>query len=176
MLAALFGNVEVNWDLNIACSLDDYKTSAIYIYLEPIYEALINHRGFDNFVKSKKLPRVDYFIPDNNLIIEFDESQHFTRPRDIALNLYPNNLDIGYSVERWQTLCQKFDKHDNEPPYRDEQRAWYDTLRDFSPVILGIGQIVRLHSRDEIWCELDPEKECDMKSFKQRIFNRVIKC
>jgi len=167
LLAALFGGVEVNWDLNIACRLDDYKNSKFYGDLEQIYAALLKHRGFDNFVKSKKLPRVDFFIPDQNVIVEFDESQHFTKPRDIALSLYPKNQDVGYSVERWRTLCQQLNKRDNDPPYRDEQRAWYDTLRDFAPSLLGSGQIVRLYSRDQIWCALNPESEADLKSLSR---------
>jgi hypothetical protein len=28
-------------------------------------------------------------------------------------------------------LCEEINAKDNYPPYRDEQRAWYDTLRDF---------------------------------------------
>lgn len=170
LLDALFGNVEVNWDLNIGCKLEDYKDRKFYSELEIIHKALVQHRRFDNFIKSKKLPRVDFFIPGKNIIVEFDESQHFTTPRAITLSLYPKNQSVGYSVERWRTLCQKLDKRDNDPPYRDEQRAWYDTLRDFAPSILGSGRIVRLYSRDKIWCELNPDNTTDLEFFKQAIF------
>ena len=64
-----------------------YRDTSLNDVLGPIYHALQNHRGFDNFVRSKKLPRVDFFIPGRSLIIEFDESQHFTKPRYVALHL-----------------------------------------------------------------------------------------
>ena len=177
LLAALFGVVEVNWDLNIACRLDDYKNTKFYGALESIHTALQKHRGFDNFVMSKKLPRVDFFIPERNCIVEFDESQHFTKTRDIALSLYPIDQDVGFSVVRWRALCQKLNKRDNDPPYRDEQRAWYDTLRDFAPKLIGTGQIVRLYSRDQIWCALNPESKTDLMIFEQFVLtNRGDQC
>ena len=70
-------------------------------------------------------------------------TQHFTKPREIALGLYPQNIPYGFSVERWRKLCESLDKRDNDPPYRDEQRAWYDTLRDFAPqIVWGKGKTI----------------------------------
>jgi len=171
LLFALFGQVEVNWDLDLPCQLEDYKNTDLYDTLEPIHKALQKHRGFAHFVKSKKLPRVDFFIPDRKLIIEFDESQHFTKPRDIALGLYPYRRRFGFSVERWRTLCQELDKRDNDPPYRDEQRAWYDTIKDFSPILTGAGQTIRLYSLDLVWCSLNSDTESDLRAFEQIIIN-----
>lgn len=150
MLFALFGQVEVNKDLDLPCRLEDYTNTDSYDSLRTIHEALQKHRGFDHFVKRKKLPRVDFFIPDQKLIVEFDESQHFTKQRDITLSLYPHEKEFVFSIDRWRTLCQELDKRDNYPPYRDEQRAWYDTLRDFAPIITMSGQTVRLFSRDMV--------------------------
>jgi hypothetical protein len=113
------------------------------------------------------LPRVDFFIPDRSLIVEFDESQHFTKPRDITLNHYPEYREFGFSLKRWRTLCQQLHKRDNDPPFRDEQRAWYDTLRDFAPILSGTGRTVRLYSRDAIWCSLSPNNESDLRSFEK---------
>lgn len=90
LLEACLGIVEINWDLEIGCRLDAFKNTKLLGVLEPIHTALQNHRGFEHFVKSTKLPRVDFFIPERNLIVEFDESQHFTKTRDIALSLYPD--------------------------------------------------------------------------------------
>src|SRR5207253_11507254 len=75
--------------------------------LAKIHEYLQKHRNHENFVRSLKLPRVDFFIPSDGLIIEFDESQHFTHPREIALDNYPQGLKVGFSVERWRSLCQQ---------------------------------------------------------------------
>jgi hypothetical protein len=172
LLAACFGVVEVNWDLGLPCTMADYKHTNIGAVVGTIYDALSKHRGFDHFVKSKKLPRVDFFIPNLSLIVEFDESQHFTKPRDITLSLYPNDRRFGFSIKRWRELCSRLDKRDNDPPFRDEQRAWYDTLRDFAPLLLGVGQTVRLFSRDHVWCLLDSENKDDLGTFEQIISDK----
>jgi hypothetical protein len=96
LLSARFGVVEVNWDLGLPCSMEDYKNTSQGSVLGGIYDALKRHRGFDHFVRSKKLPRVDFFIPDRSLIFEFDESQHFTKPREITLNHYPQNRNQDF--------------------------------------------------------------------------------
>jgi hypothetical protein len=172
MLSALFGRVEANWDLNLPARLDDYTETIIFESLKTIHDALIEHRGFDRFVKSRKLPRVDFFIPDKKIIIEFDESQHFTKPRDVALGLYPRGKKYGFFVEKWRVLCEKLNRRDNDPLYRDEQRAWYDTLRDLSPILWGGRQTVRLYSRDFIWCSLRPDRQSDLLTFKRFIMKK----
>jgi hypothetical protein len=166
LLATCFGAVEVYWDLCLPCHVDDCKNTSVSNVLHKVCDALQRYRGFDHFIKSKKLPRVDFFIPNLSLIVEFDESQHFTEPRDIALGLYPPDVTFGFSIYKWRALCQTLNKHDNDPPYRDEQRAWYDTMRDFAPSLLGRGRVVRLYSRDCIWCSLNPEKKSDVDKFK----------
>ena len=173
LLAAIFDDVEINYDINLPARLDDYLDTNIYEYLAPVYQALQNHRGHDTFIKAKKLPRVDFYIPKQKLIIEFDESQHFTKPREIALSLYPQTEGFGFSVNRWRKLCQEMNKRDNDPPYRDEQRAWYDTLRDFAPLLSQTGKTIRLFSRDFVWCSLNPEEESDMKKFREFILNNT---
>lgn len=170
LLAAIFDNVQVNYDIDLPARLRDYSDTNIFNDLVTIHNALESHRGFESFVKGKKLPRVDFFIPAQKMIIEFDESQHFTAPRDIALSLYPESNIYGFSVVRWRKLCHKFNKRDNDPPYRDEQRAWYDTLRDFAPFLWKVGKTVRLFSRDYVWCSLNPSKEADLEIFSKIIF------
>ena len=173
-LEEIFGRVESNRDLDVPCRLDDYRNTEIYQIIEPIYEALQNHRGFNNFVRSKKLPRVDYFVPNINLIVEFDESQHFTQPRDISLSFYSADVrSVGYSAKKWRSICQQLQMCDNDPVYRDEQRAWYDTIRDFVPILWSIGYTARLFSRDYAWCTLDPKKENDLNIFKQFLSNKL---
>lgn len=169
LLAAVFGSVESNYDLNIPCRLEGFNGTEFASNLGQIYDKLKQYRGFEHFVKATKLPRVDYFIPNGGLIIEFDESQHFTKPREISFRHYPDNLTVGFSVEKWTVLCQKLNKKDNDPPYRDEQRAWYDVVRDFAPHLLGAGKTIRLYSRDEIWCSLNPNDETDLLRFKKFI-------
>jgi hypothetical protein len=172
LLAAMFGVVEVNRDLNLPCRLEDYANTNLYEVIGSIYKALRIYRRFDNFVKAKKLRRVDFFIPSHKLIVDFDESQHFTKPRDITLSFYPQENAYGFSVQRWRTLCQELDKQDNDPPYRDEQRAWYDTLRDFAPTLLLGSKTVRLYSCDSVWCSFNPNRVSDLKTFEQFVMNK----
>ena len=98
--------------------------------------------------------------------MEFDESQHFTRLRESALSCYPDDQPMGFNKVRWQKLCDKHNARDNDPYYRDEQRAWYDTLRDLVPPTLGFQPTVRIYARDEAWCSLDPCKDDDVEHFK----------
>lgn len=174
LLAATFGQIEINYDIDLPARLEDYYETSIYADLAPIYKALQSNRGFDEFVKAKRLPRVDFFIPAKMLIVEFDESQHFTKPRDITLSLYPNKREFGFPVNRWRSLCQSLNKRDNSPPFRDEQRAWYDTIRDFAPFFWKTGNTVRLFSSDIVWCSLDPKAESDIDKFKKLITNSAI--
>jgi hypothetical protein len=169
LLTAIFDRVEANWDLDLPAKIADYTGTSIYGTLNKIHEALSNYREFELFVKSKKLPRVDFFIPEKKIIIEFDESQHFTKPRAIALQHYPHGNSFGFSVERWRALCEELNSKDNSPPYRDEQRAWYDTLRDLSPILWEEGKTVRLYSRDLVWCSLRPDRQSDLLAIKRLI-------
>ncbi|HPU23972.1 MAG TPA: hypothetical protein PL149_07445 [Candidatus Kapabacteria bacterium] len=59
-----------------------------------------------------------------------------------------------------------FNAKDNDPIYRDEQRAWYDTLRDFLPAIKGLKPTVRLFAKDYVWCSFDPDNQSDVKKFE----------
>jgi hypothetical protein len=120
-------------------------------------------------VRTKRLPNVDYFVPSLGLIVEFDESQHFTAPREIALSNYPDEIELGFDRDRWIGLCRELQRRDNDPPYRDEQRAWYDTLRDFAPRVLGLKPTVRLVARDVVWCSLRPDSTEDMDTFRQYV-------
>ncbi len=101
--------------------------------------------------------------------MEFDESQHFTLPRKISLQSYGGAVNLGFPLEKWIELCETVDAKDNDPPYRDEQRAWYDTLRDFLPVYFGLGPTVRLFAGEMHWCSLNPDNPEHVKAFKDKI-------
>jgi hypothetical protein len=112
------------------------------------------------------VPPCDYYIPEQKLIVEFDENQHFTRPRLITLSFYPGNLKLGFALERWKDLCRRIDAMDDTPIDRDERRAWYDVLRDLVPAIHGFEPTVRLHAGDYTWCSLDPASAQDRARFQ----------
>ena len=169
LLKKIYGIVEENYKFRIGTLPEDFKNTTYYSELKKIYEKLQDHRGHKNFVKAKTLPNCDFFIPNPGFIVEFDESQHFTLPRKITLEEYPTNLELGFSKEKWIRLCNEINAKDNYPPHRDEQRAWYDTLRDFLPKILGMQPTVRLFAKDFIWCSLNPDNQEDVDTFRKII-------
>ncbi len=157
LLTKLFGEVKVNHDLRLASKPEFFKATYYHSTLQEIFNLLQSSRGHTEFVRSKKLPKVDFFVVHPGFIVEFDETQHFTEQRMISLQNYPTDLKVGYDKQQWIDHCRMLHKKDNDPPCRDEQRAWYDTLRDFAPAILNLNPTVRLFSKDSIWCELNPE-------------------
>ncbi len=129
--------------------------------------ALKAHRGFGvgDSVRADRLAACDFWVPDPGFIVEFDESQHFTAPRKLALAGYPAKHPLGFSAECWIALCEHHKARDNDPPYRDEQRAWYDTLRDLVPPLEGLQPTVRIYARDRAWCSLDLEDSDHLRTF-----------
>lgn len=169
LLRAVYGEVIEQHDLNLPSRFEDYRPFPIFEALAIIHGELQRHRGFSNFVRARKLPKVDYFIPSRRLVVEFDESQHFTVPRMISLKAYPENLALGYSRNKWMELAQKLNKKDNDPPFRDEQRAWYDTLRDFSSTLLNYSPTVRVFANDTLWCALNAKDKNDIARFSNQL-------
>jgi hypothetical protein len=164
------GNVFQNYNLQFPNQIDQLVENELNINLEEIFKILQDYREHKNFVRSKKLPNVDYYIK-NYFILEFDESQHFTKPRLLALENYSNKLSVGFEKDKWIELCKQLDKKDNDPPFRDEQRAWYDTIRDFAPTYLNLKPTIRLFASDYAWCSLNTIKRGDVEIF-QKILNQ----
>ena len=123
MLEKIYGPVTPNYRIALGTRPEEYAGEVVYPALSRVYSALQQHRGYEDFVRAQHVA-ADFFIPYPGFVVEFDESQHFTKPRLIALENYPVAMQVGYSVPRWRELCAALDKHDNDPPYRDEQRAW----------------------------------------------------
>ena len=101
------------------------------------------------------MPPCDFYLSDPPFILEFDESQHFTRARLITLSRYPATIPLGFSIPRWQELCRAIDAQDDQPFDRDERRAWYDTLRDLVPNLRSFEPTIRLYAAQYPWCSLD---------------------
>ena len=167
LLERLYGTCLVNHRFRWETSLAAYRGTQIEPTLRKVATALKAHRGFGvgDFVRADRLAACDFWVPDPGFIVEFDESQHFTAPRKLALSAYPAEHPLGFSAERWIALCEHHDARDNNPSYRDEQRAWYDTLRDLVPSLKGLQPTVRLYARDRAWCSLDPENGDHLRTF-----------
>ena len=115
------------------------------------------------------VPPCDYFITDPPFILEFDESQHFSEPRWIALSCYPADLPMGFSVPQWQSLCREINAQDDVPFDRDERRAWYDTLRDLVPLIHGFRPTIRLYGGATVWCAMNAARPTEVSLFRALI-------
>jgi hypothetical protein len=165
MLTALYGECRVNYSFPWSAKPEDYALTPVAQSLESIRAALADLRGHRDFIKSPLIPPCDYYIPEQKLIVEFDESQHFTLQRSITLSLYPERLTLGFPLQRWRDLCHRIDATDDKPVDRDERRAWYDVLRDLVPTIHGFKPTVRLYADDYAWCSLDAENASDLDTF-----------
>ena len=169
LLNLIYKKVIVNYNLKLPSKIEGYAGSPFERELTQIHASLQKYRGHNFFVKAKKLPNVDFFVPEPGFIVEFDESQHFTKPREISLSCYSDELTLGFNKAKWVNLCTTLNKKDNDPAYRDEQRAWYDSLRDFAPKILNIKPTIRLYASDYVWCSLDANNKPDQKKFRELI-------
>lgn len=128
----------------------DYRT---------IVKALCDYRNRPDFCNAR--PRdgklsCDFVIEDIKLIIEFDERQHFTASRKIALQNYPLDVLLHFSSADWIKHCENIDAHDNDPPYRDEQRAFYDSIRDIEAFRNG-WTLLRIKDGDVDWTMANTE-------------------
>lgn len=173
LLQKNYGHVEQNYHLACGARPEDYANTTCHAALSEIFAALQQHRAFVDFVRAKALSPSDFFVPDPGFLVEFDESQHFTELRHVALRHYPSDLSFGFDLPKWMNRCRELRSTDNDPPYRDEQRAWYDTLRDFAPHVHGMPPTLRLDASEFEWCRLDPANEMDVATFRQILGERA---
>ena len=166
MLIALYGECRANNQFPWSTKPEDYRPEPLGDGLHRIRAALCALRGHRDFIKSPVVPPCDYYVSGEKLIVEFDESQHFTRARLTALSLYSADLKYGFSLERWKDLCRRIDAKDDTPIDRDERRAWYDVLRDLIPAVYGFKPTVRLYAGDYQWCSLDAADPGDRDTFQ----------
>jgi hypothetical protein len=174
MLKAIYGGCQQNYSFGWSASPRDYAKTPIGTTLERIQSSLENSRGHGDFIKSPLVPPCDYYVSAPPFILEFDENQHFSRPRLIALSLYPGDVKLGFSVDDWRELCHSLDAQDDKPFDRDERRAWYDTLRDLVPTVYGFAPTARLYGGAYPWCSLDAGSARDRERFLGWISSRLV--
>ncbi len=173
LLQKLYGAVETQKQFDIGTKPDAFRASVYAADLQNVFAALQGERGFAEFVRSAVLPPCDYYVPEAGFVVEFDESQHFTALRQVALARYASSLPSGFDRGRWVKLCCRIQARDDDPPYRDEQRAWYDTLRDFLPTVFPLRPTVRLYALEYPWCTLNPNDPKDVETFRQVLSERA---
>jgi hypothetical protein len=155
LLKKRFGNVhtEATFPWLVVPKLDGLNE-----HLASIFQVLQGMRGYTNFATVGKRLRCDFHIPDKRLIIEYDERQHFTLQRASALEHYPPDLSLGFDRGEWIAACKSIRAKDPNPAYRDEQRAFYDTLRDILSAQNGY-RLVRFRQGQIDWTTPDAEGE-----------------
>ncbi len=159
ILEQRFGHVETEAKFDWLIVPDRSSTDDV---LTRIHEALFSFRGYKNFSTPRIQLQCDFFIPLRNLIIEYDERQHFTEPRAISLSLYPKTISFAFDVEYWRKECNiiKAEDRDKKTPFRDEQRAFYDSVRDILAARNGIV-LIRIKHGDYDWKSESGKKTID---------------
>jgi hypothetical protein len=173
LLALVYGACCVNHSFPWSAQPQDYGNSPVGILLQRIHTEIGNLRGHRDFAKSALVPPCDFYISDPPFILEFDESQHFSRLRLVTLSLYGEKIKLGFSVERWKALCRQIDARDDTPVDRDERRAWYDTLRDLVPNLYGFNPTVRVYTGEYAWCSFDAASDRDRDIFRNLLADRL---
>jgi hypothetical protein len=130
----------------------------------------------------RKLTPDAFFPYPYEFIFEFDELQHFTQYKLIALHNYPNDLVYGFNRESYIKYCNKYAENairkgaggyrrpTKEFPFnngRAAQRAFFDAFRDIQPTLYGLKPTVRISEFDV--SEQFTEKEVErvlMERFK----------
>lgn len=164
-LIAIYGDCLIDHAFPWPAKPEEYERTVIRDALQQIVAGLQRLRGFRDFIKSTHVPPCDFYVPNPPFILEFDESQHFTQARHVTLSHYPPPFKVGFPMTHWLELCRMIDAKDNDPPDRDERRAWYDTLRDLVPAVHGLEPTVRVYSNEFRWCLLDSESKTDRETF-----------
>jgi hypothetical protein len=155
LLQKKFGTVqcEAEFPWLVVPALDDLTEP-----ISSIYHALQAMRGLSTFAKAGRSLRCDFCIPQEHLIVEYDERQHFTIQRSKSLELYPADLSLGFDRTEWITACKSIKATDLSPLYRDEQRAYYDSLRDILAARHGY-RLIRFRQGDFDWTCQDAEEK-----------------
>lgn len=113
--------------------------------LRKIYDNLKAMRKYSGFSNPGYKLACDFFIPTKKLIIEYDERQHFTEQRAKSLAYYPSDMNLCFDKDKWHEACENIKATDNDPKYRDEQRAFYDSIRDILAARNGVTLILIKH-------------------------------
>lgn len=119
-------------------------------------ERNIEVKGRKNF----KL-KFDMYLPEVKAVVEFDERQHFTALRAASLKAYPPNAPVGFDLNRWVELSEKIRAGDNSPIYRDEQRAFYDSIRDIMSPQLRLRPVIRVFEEDVFWERVHESRDAE---------------
>lgn len=103
--------------------------------------------------------RGDYLHAPSGTFIEIDEYQHFTSHRLQSLELYPDDVPLGFDIATYSDLCRQWrgrsDRYRTGKAAkgfgeggRQRQRAYHDALRDLTVPAMGHPPLVRAAATD----------------------------
>lgn len=130
-------------------TLADTVSSSTLVTLEGIYNKLGGERSLLER-KRHRLLEIDFYAPELELLIEVDETQHFTSDRRSTLERYPRGDGYAALVPRYFALIdqwrQRADRYRASKPAADfphtggrrRQRAYLDSVRDLLVPELGL--------------------------------------
>lgn len=151
ILTDLWGPVEVEKKIQGIFVPDLKSRSGIDPTLLTVLRSVEGHRQIEILGKKNWVLAFDFFLPSVGVAIEFDERQHFTPLRAAALKAYPSGINLGFDRDRWIQLSEQIRAGDNSPAHRDEQRAFYDSIRDILATRMGLKPVVRIFEDDVHW-------------------------
>lgn len=149
--------VTVHWLSNLGHLNPAIGNDTVTHALRAVHNQL---RGDEQLLASKRSgssPRLDFVLPAEKLIIEVDETQHFTSDRLATLRMYPDDLDYAFDieyychlVESWRNRADRYRaaKTARDFPFaggRRAQRAYFDACRDLTASAHGF-RVLRVHA------------------------------
>jgi hypothetical protein len=127
--------------------------------LDEIYSALGGDLAVRYSCRGNKYLPGDFVHPPTNTLIEIDEGFHFTSFRLLALDLYPDDVELGFDIDEYRELCRElapqFDNYRRGMAAKgfgfggiQRQRAYEDSLRDLGAAVVGHPPVVRIPAVD----------------------------
>ncbi len=127
---------------------------AVVPAMQAIFETL---GGIESEVAAKRMTALpgDFLHLESGVLVEVDESQHFTSFRLATLDLYPSTIPLGFDLHEYKSLCRELaprsDRYRRDkaaigfgPGGRQRQRAYNDALRDLVTPVMGCPPVIRV--------------------------------
>jgi hypothetical protein len=127
--------------------------------LEAIYARLKGDVSVLQASRASLLLPVDLVHTQTGTLIEVDESPHFTSFRLAALELYPDDANLGFDVDEHKALCRTWCPRTDELARAlaskafgfggmQRERAYHDALRDLAAPAMGHPPLLRIAAVD----------------------------
>jgi hypothetical protein len=92
-------------------------------------------------------------------IVEVDDILHFSTPRLQSLELYPQEVRVGFDIEEWKALCREHAPQTDKWRFGlasktfgfhglQRERAYHDAVRDIAAWVMGFPPLIRIPAID----------------------------